>query len=75
MERQRASNLFAALVAAWLLLLTAWGNAFALLVAPAAALVVGWVFFRPRDGRATALTILTGGVVAALVVVVLRRLH
>jgi hypothetical protein len=75
MESRRSSNAFAALVAAGLLLLAAWGNALALLLASAVGLVIGWVFFRPRDGRRAALTMLSGAVVAAVIVVVLKRLH
>jgi hypothetical protein len=76
MESRRSSDgFFAALVAVTLLLLTAWGNAFGLLVAAAAGLVVGWVFLRPRDGRHVALAALTGAVVAALIIIVAKHLH
>jgi ABC-type branched-subunit amino acid transport system permease subunit len=74
MESRRSSNVFAALVATGLLLLAAWGNALALLLASAVGLAIGWVFFR-WDGRRAALAMLTGAVVAAVLVVVAKQLH
>lgn len=75
MENQRSSNLFAALVAAGLLLLAAWGNAVALFMAAAATLVLGGTFFRPRDSRVAVLAMLFGAIVAAVVVFILARRH
>ena len=74
MVSRRSSDAFAALVAVGFLLLVAWGNAFALLLASAVGLVIGLVFFR-RNGRHVALAILTGAVVAALSFVVAKHLH
>jgi hypothetical protein len=75
MQSQRSSSLFAALVAAGFLLLVAWGNALALLVASALAMVIGGVFFRPRNARAAALVALIGAIVAAVIVAVAKRLQ
>jgi hypothetical protein len=75
MASQRSSEAFAALVTVGLLLLAAWGNALVLLVASAVALVLGWFFFRPRETRTIALAALIGGVIAAILVVVAKRLH
>ena len=75
MQSQRSSSLFAALVAAGFLLLAAWGNALALLVASFLALVIGWVFFRPREARGMVLAALLGAVVAAVIVAVAKRLQ
>jgi len=75
MQRQRSSDIFAALVAAGFLLLAAWGNALALLVASALTLVIGTVFVRPWDGRRAALAALTGAVVAAVIAAVAKGLH
>jgi hypothetical protein len=75
MQVRWSSGVFAALVAAGFLLLTAWGNAIALLVASVLALVIGWVFFRPSDARATALASLIGAAVAAIIVTMAMRRH
>jgi hypothetical protein len=75
MQRQMSSHGFAALVAAGLVLLTAWGNAHALLVASMLGLVIGWVFVRGWDGRRATLAALTGAVVAAVIVAVAKHLH
>jgi hypothetical protein len=75
MQNERPTSIFAALVAAGFLFLAAWGNALALLVASALALVIGWVFFRPPDARVTVLAALCGAVVAAVIVAVAQRLQ
>jgi hypothetical protein len=74
MERQRSSDAFATLVTVAFLLVAASGNSLVLLVAAAVALVLGWVFFRPREARTIALAALVGAVVAALVVAA-KQLH
>ena len=73
MEGRRSSEAFAALVAAALLLLTAWGNGLALLIASAVGLVIGWRLFSRGDRRRVPLAVLTGAVVAAAIVVLLAR--
>jgi anti-anti-sigma factor len=75
METRRSSDLFAALVTAGLLLLAAWGNALALLVAAAAALIFGWVFFRPRNPGVVLVAALARAAIAAIIVAVVHRLR
>jgi hypothetical protein len=74
MIRQRSSDAFVTLVAAGLLLLMAWGDAVALLVASVLGLLVGWVFFRPRDVRAAVLAALMGAVIAVVIVAIVSWL-
>ncbi len=77
MLRQRSSDAFRALlVAAALLLLTAWGNAVAMLVVSVLALLIEWVFFRPRDRnvRAAVLAALIAAAVAVVSVAIARWL-
>jgi hypothetical protein len=73
MRARRSSGVFAAVVAAALLLLTAWGNAPALLIASVLALMIGWVFFRPANPRAAAWAAVLGAVVAAVLAAVAKR--
>ena len=75
MQSQRSSEVSGALVAAGFLLLAAWGNALALLVASVLALLLGWVFYRPHDARAAALAALLGAVAAAVVIAIAKQLH
>jgi hypothetical protein len=74
-QRQISSEGFAVLVAAGFLLLAAWGNAHALLVVSALALVIGGVFVRGWGGRRATLAALMGAVAAAVIVVVAKHLH
>jgi hypothetical protein len=75
MQSERSSSIFAALVASGFLLLAAWGNALALILASALALVIGRAFSRPRDARVMVLATLIGAVVAAVLVVIAKRLR
>ncbi len=65
------SRIFAAIAVATLLLLTAWGNATAMLVVSALGLVVGLVVFGRRAWRGALLVALAGFGVAAAVAMIL----
>lgn len=71
---QSVDDRFAALAVAVLLILTAWGNAVAMLVISALGLVVGLVLFRRSNTRGGFLAAIVGLVVAvAMVPLVLLR--
>lgn len=74
MKKQRLSGWGAAAAVALVLLLTAWGNAYAMLLVGIAGLVVGLVFFRKSLARGGALAALVGCLLAiALAIVTLLR--
>jgi hypothetical protein len=64
MNRESLNDRFAASVVAVLLVLTAWGNALAMLVAAGIGLVVGVLLFRRSITRGGALAAIVGLVVA-----------
>lgn len=74
MEKQHLSDWPAAAVVALVLLLTAWGNAHAMLLVGIVAFVVGLILFRNTPARGGALAALVGCLLAiALAVVTLFR--
>jgi hypothetical protein len=74
MDKQPLNDKWAALVVAVLLILTAWGNAVAMLVFAALGLVVGLLLFRKSITRGGALAAIVGFVVAiAIAPVMLLR--
>ncbi|HVP58517.1 MAG TPA: hypothetical protein VMU02_10490 [bacterium] len=58
-------------VVALLLILTAWGNAYAMMIASGLALVASLVLFRGRIGRGVPFVILASAAVAAVIAVVI----
>lgn len=71
MDKQRLSDWAAAAVVALVLLLTAWGNAYAMLLVGIVGLVVGLVFFRNTLARGGALAALVGCLLAIGLAVVM----
>lgn len=67
MAKQSSNDKFAAITVAGLLLLTAWGNANAMLIFGALGLVIGVLFFRKNLGRGAMLAATVGCVVAILI--------
>jgi hypothetical protein len=73
-KEQRLSDWAAAAAVALVLLLTAWGNAYAMLLAGIVGLIVGLVFFRNTVARGGALAALVGCLLAiGLAIVALFR--
>jgi len=70
MNNQSHSDKFAALAVAILLILTAWGNAVAMLVVSLLGLAVGFLFFRKSVARGGALAATVGFVLAIIIAVV-----
>jgi len=70
-NNKKPSGILAALSVAVLLILTAWGNAWAMLIVSAAILGVGAAVLRGRLLRGAALVSAVGGTVAMLTAVVL----
>lgn len=70
MDNQSWSDKFAALAVAVLLILTAWGNALAMLVVSLLGLVVGLLFFRKSITRGGALAATVGFVLAIIIALV-----
>ncbi len=64
------SDMYAAVVVAVLLILTAFGNAVAMLVVSAVALAVGFVIHRGRLGAAGALAAVVAAVTAVVIALV-----
>ncbi len=74
MENQSLEDKFAALTIAVLLILTAWGNAVAMLVVSIPGLVAWALFFRKSMARGGALVATVGFVLAiAIALVILLR--
>ncbi len=74
MENQSLEDKFAALTIAVLLILTAWGNAVAMLVVSIPGLVAWALFFRKSMVRGGALVVTVGFVLAiAIALVILLR--
>jgi len=71
MNNQSLSDKLAALAIAVLLILTAWGNALAMLVVAVLGLVVGLVFFRKSIVRGGALAATVGFVLAIVIALVM----
>jgi len=70
MNNQSQSDKFAAIAIAVLLILTAWGNALAMLVVSLLGLVVGFLFFRKSIARGGALAATVGFVLAIIIALV-----
>jgi len=70
MDNQSLSDKFAAIAVAVLLILTAWGNALAMLIVAVLGLVVGFLFFRKSITRGGALAATVGFVLAIIIAVV-----
>ncbi|MGB5932787.1 MAG: hypothetical protein WBH57_06960 [Anaerolineae bacterium] len=71
MDNQSLSDKLATVAVAVLLILTAWGNALAMLVVAVLGLVVGLLFFRKSMGRGGALAATVGFVLAILIALVM----
>ncbi|MCJ7667742.1 MAG: hypothetical protein MUP04_05595 [Anaerolineae bacterium] len=71
MNNQTLSDKFAAIAIAVLLILTAWGNALAMLIVSLLGLVVGFLFFRKSIARGGALAATVGFVLAIIIALVL----
>ncbi|MGA9351205.1 MAG: hypothetical protein WBW48_20700 [Anaerolineae bacterium] len=71
MNDQSLSDRFAALAVAVLLILTAWGNAVAMLVVAVLGLVVGLLLFRKSITRGGALAATVGFVLAIVIALVM----
>jgi len=71
MNDQSLSDKFAALAVAVLLILTAWGNAVAMLVVAVLGLVVGLLLFRKSITRGGALAATVGFVLAIVIALVM----
>jgi hypothetical protein len=71
MNNQTLSDKFAVIAIAVLLILTAWGNALAMLVVSVLGLVVGLLFFRKSIARGGALAATVGFVLAIIIALVL----
>jgi hypothetical protein len=71
MNNQSLSDKLAALVVAVLLILTAWGNAVALLVVAVLGLAVGVLLFRKSIARGGALAATVGFVLAIVIALIM----
>ncbi len=71
MNRKRVEYVFSAVVIAAFLILTAWGNATAMLVVSAIGLIVGILLFRGRTRRRGLLAAALGVAVAAAIPIVI----
>ena len=71
MNNQSLKDKLAALAVAVLLVLTAWGNAVAMLVVAALGLVVGLIFFRKSITQGGALAATLGFVLAIIIALVI----
>ena len=71
MNDQSLNDKLAALAVAMLLVLTAWGNAVAMLVVAALGLVVGLLFFRKSITQGGALAATVGFVLAIVIALVM----
>jgi hypothetical protein len=71
MTHQTARESFGAIVVAVLLILTAWGNAFALLATSLIGLVIGLIVFRGESIRESLLAATVGCAVAVVVALVI----
>jgi hypothetical protein len=70
MNNRSLSDKFAALAVAVLLIVTAWGNALAMLIVALLGLAVGLLFFRKSVARGGALAAIVGFVVAIIIALV-----
>ena len=70
MNNQSLSDKLAALAVAVLLILTAWGNAFAMLVVALLGLVIGLLFFRRSIGRGGVLAATVGFILAIVIALI-----
>ena len=71
MKKQRLPVWAAAATVALVLLLTAWGNAYAMLLVGIVGLIVGLVFFRSTLTRGGALAALVGCLLAIVLAMVM----
>ena len=71
MNNEARSDQFAAIAVALLLILTAWGNALAMLVVSAFGLVVGMLFFRKSMARGGALVATVGFLIAIVIALIM----
>jgi hypothetical protein len=71
MDKESLSDRFAALAVAMLLILTAWGNAMAMLVVAVLGLAVGVLLFRKSITRGGLLAATVGFVLAIIIAVMM----
>lgn len=71
MNNKKSSGILAVLSVAVLVILTAWGSAWAMLIVSAVVLGLGAAVLRGRLLRGTALVSAVGGIMAMLIAVVL----
>ncbi len=71
MNKQSQNDVFGVVAIAILLILTAWGNAIAMLVVAVLGLVIGLLFFRERITQGGILAAIVGFVVSIIIAVVM----
>lgn len=74
MNKQSQNDVFGVVAIAILLILTAWGNAIAMLVVAVLGLVIGLLFFRERITQGGILAAIVGFVVSIIIAVVMLLL-
>lgn len=74
MSNTSNSDKFAALAVALMLILTAWGNSFAMMAFGLTGIVIGLLFFRNKLGRGGLLAAIVGFVTAVIIALLTKFL-